>query len=191
MSFTINELIEQYELILEEDPDEMPTSKLVIIAIWDVTGSDWVLHTTTGEVFNRNEYGDLLSKVTDDFKKIVHQQAFSYYKLNRSQYVESIGSSANDLNKKYNGITSSQLYELIEKCLNKHGLSMLNISDTHKQCASGNNMFFTNTLYLDELSDGKNKNVNNIPFQVGGKIKEDVLALTKDMSNLIGAEFKL
>jgi hypothetical protein len=67
ISLTINELIHQYERTLEEEPDEMPESEWIIIAFWNMTGAEWVLNTVSGEVYERDEYGEMLLKVSDSF----------------------------------------------------------------------------------------------------------------------------
>jgi hypothetical protein len=63
------------------------------------------------------------------------------------------------------------------------------MSDIHKQCASGDQIYFTNTLYLEEFQDNSIKKITGIPFQVGGEIEEDVIALAEDMKDLIGGTY--
>lgn len=183
VSFEINALIDQYKMILEEDPEEMPEPEFIIVAVWDITGSDWVLNITTGEVYNRDEYGEIRSKVTDDFKKIIYQHAFTHYKLNKTKYIKSFGSDEINLNKKYGNISNEKFYTLVSKCLKKHNLSILKISDAHKQCASGNNIYFINTIYTNTPS---NKHVNAMPFQIGADKEDDLISLGQDMNDLIG-----
>ncbi len=187
ISFDICELISHYELTIEEDPDEMPKSGWFIVAVLNMTGADWVLNTASGEVYERDEYGEMLSKVTDSFQKIIHQHAFTYYKLNQCKYIKSVSSGTSDIEKKYNEIDSDQLRDIVEKCLQKHNLSILDISDIHKQCASGNSLYFTNTLYLDVSADDDTKKIGGVPFKVGGEVEIEVIALAEDMRELIGA----
>jgi hypothetical protein len=185
ISLEISELISQYELTLEEEPDEMPESEWLIVAVWNMTGAEWVLNTVTGKVYERDEYGEMLLKVTDSFRKIIHQHAFTYYKLHESKYVKSVSSGTSDLEKKYNEIDSDQLRGLVVQCLRRHNLSILDISDIRKQCASGDHIYFINTLYLEESPDNSIKKVGGIPFKVGGEIEAEVIALAEDMRELI------